>query len=127
MKIVVMMSGGVDSSVCAALLKNQGHEVIGVTMRLSEANDCTADAGSSKTCCGISEAMLAREVCKILGIKHIYKDFSKQFKTKVIDKFIQSYNDGLTPVPCSDSNDYIKFGDCLEYAINELGADYVVS
>lgn len=125
--VILLMSGGVDSAVSALLLKQAGYDVSAITMRLSEANDCLSDAGTTKTCCGISEVMDARKVCNILGIKHHYVDFSKQFKSKVIDKFIKYYGEGLTPVPCSDCNDFIKFGDCLEYCFDTLKADKVAT
>ena len=93
------MSGGVDSSVSALLLKNKGYEVIGTTMELY--------AGS---CCNLSTNLDAKNVCKQIGIEHFTYDFKDEFKKHVIDDFIECYSNCKTPNPCIECNKYLKFG-----------------
>jgi len=120
-KIVVAMSGGVDSSVAAALLKEQGHEVIGVTMNLA----CSSKA-SDKGCCSISAANDAKKVAEALNIPHYTLNFKDDFKRLVIDNFIEEYKNGRTPNPCIRCNQFIKF-DLLLKKAKELGADYIAT
>ncbi len=112
MKIAVAMSGGVDSSVTAALLKHQGHEVIGITMRLFA--PCTTGSGSA--------AHDAAVVAGHLGIPHHVVDFEPQFRELIIDDFIAEYGCGHTPNPCIRCNRFVKFGLLLDKAL-ELGAE----
>ncbi len=120
-KVVVAMSGGVDSSVAAALLKEQGHEVVGITMNLA----CSSKA-SDKGCCSISAANDAKKVAETLGIPHYTLNFKDEFKHFVIDNFIEEYKNGRTPNPCIRCNQFIKF-DLLLRKATELGADFVAT
>ncbi len=110
-KIVVAMSGGVDSSVTAALLKYVGYEVIGVTMKLYEATN----KKSPKTCCSGKDIADARDVAKKLDIKHYIFDLKGKFKDSVIDKFINSYKVAQTPIPCILCNQTVKFTDLINF------------
>lgn len=116
-KVVVGMSGGVDSSVTAYLLKEQGYEVIGVTMKL------TCEQENKKTKSTIEDA---RKVAQRLGIEHHTVDFTNIFKEKVIDNFLNEYQLGRTPNPCVECNKYVKFGALLKKA-HELGAYYIAT
>ena len=120
-RVVVAMSGGVDSSVAAALLVESGCEVIGVTMRLYEAP--SDSLGSlSKSCCGFEDVEDARTACRLIGARHYFMNFERQFKEHVIDYFVSEYEKGRTPYPCLACNDRMKFDFLLKRAIS-LGAD----
>ncbi len=110
-KVVVAMSGGVDSSVTAALLKYIGYEVIGVTMKLYEASS----KKNPKTCCSGQDIADARNVAKKLGIKHYIFDLKSKFKDSVIDKFVNSYKIAQTPIPCILCNQTVKFTDLINF------------
>jgi len=119
MKIVVAMSGGVDSSVVAGLMAREGHEVIGVTLQLY---DHGAAAGRKGACCAGQDIRDAKRVADTLGIAHYVVDSEKRFEQSVIAAFADSYAGGETPVPCIACNQHLKFGDLLEMA-RDLGAD----
>src|SRR5579864_9358376 len=106
MRIVVAMSGGVDSSVTAALLHEAGHEVIGVTLQLYDHGAATGRKGA---CCAGQDIHDARAVADRLGFPHYVLDYESRFKAAVIDRFAESYVAGETPVPCVDCNQSIKF------------------
>ena len=117
-RIVVAMSGGVDSSATAALLKEQGWDVVGVTLQLY---DHGKSVGRSNTCCAGKDIADARAVAGKLGIPHYVLDYESRFKQGVIDDFADSYLRGETPIPCIRCNQKVKFGDLLDmaYAIHQ--------
>ena len=124
-KVVVAMSGGVDSSLTAALLAHEGYEVIGVTMRLSDDSrdfDIDADRG----CCSLSAVDDARRVADTIGIPHYVMNFRDMFQEKVVDYFICEYAKGKTPNPCIACNRYVKFEGLLKRSL-ELGAEFVAT
>jgi len=123
-KVVVGMSGGVDSSVAAALLKKKGCEVIGVTFKIWPKEECGSSTG--RACCNLEAVTRARSVCGDLGIPYYVFDLSLEFKRDVIDYFCSQYLKGLTPNPCVVCNEKIKFGYLLEKA-KAFGADSVAT
>ena len=117
-RVVVAMSGGVDSSVVAALLAQAGYDVVGVTLQLYDHGAAIHRAGA---CCAGQDIYDASEVARRLGIPHYVLDYESRFKEEVIDRFAASYASGATPIPCVDCNRTVKFRDLLSTA-GELGA-----
>jgi tRNA-specific 2-thiouridylase len=118
-RIVVAMSGGVDSSVVAGILKREGYDVLGITLQLYDHGAAVHRAGS---CCAGQDIDDARRVCETLGIPHYVLDYEKRFRETVINPFAESYIAGETPIPCVACNQTVKFADLLATA-KELGAD----
>jgi len=118
-KVVVAMSGGVDSSVVAGLLKREGYDVVGVTLQLYDHGAAVHRKGA---CCAGQDIHDARRVADVLGIPHYVLDYEERFRKSVIDGFASSYVAGETPVPCISCNQTVKFADLLGTA-RELGAD----
>lgn len=123
-KVVIGMSGGVDSSVAAYLLKKQGYDVIGITMQVWQDDEYYKNMESG--CCSLSAVDDARMVAYKLGIPYYVMDFKHSFKTNVIDYFIDEYMNGRTPNPCIACNKFLKFDELLKKAM-ELGANYVAT
>ena len=123
-KVLIAMSGGVDSSVAAFLMKEQGCECIGATMKLFHNEDI--GVSRTKTCCSLEDVEDARLVALHLGIPYYVFNFSDDFKVQVIDRFISSYERGATPNPCIDCNRYLKFERLYERA-RILGCDAIVT
>src|SRR5256886_6545308 len=117
-RVVVAMSGGVDSSVTAALLKFEGYDVVGITLQLYDHGAATHRRGA---CCAGQDIHDARNVAERIGIPHYVLDYENRFRESVIDNFAESYTLGETPVPCIECNRSIKFRDLLATA-RDLGA-----
>ncbi|MBD5452797.1 MAG: tRNA 2-thiouridine(34) synthase MnmA, partial [Lachnospiraceae bacterium] len=124
-KVVVGMSGGVDSSVAAYLLKEQGYDVIGVTMQIWQDEEVEMQAKNGG-CCGLSAVDDARAVAQKLDIPYYVMNFKKEFKENVIDYFVEAYLKGQTPNPCIACNRYVKWESLLQRSL-EIGADYIAT
>lgn len=124
-KVVVGMSGGVDSAVAACLLKEQGYDVVGVTMQIwqDEEPEQEEERGG---CCGLSAVEDARAVAQVLGIPHYVMNFKREFQSQVVDYFVEEYLKGRTPNPCIACNRYVKWESLLKRSM-EIGADYIAT
>lgn len=123
-KALIAMSGGVDSSVAAYLIKEQGFDATGITLKLFDNEDIGEK--KEKTCCSLDDIDDARSVCYKLGIPYYVYNFKDSFRENVISRFISAYENGTTPNPCIDCNRYIKFEKLMQRA-DELEFDYVVT
>jgi tRNA-specific 2-thiouridylase len=122
-RVVVAMSGGVDSSVCAALMQEEGYETIGITLQLY---DSGAMVGKKNACCAGQDIEDARRVCEKIGIPHYVLNYESIFKESVMEEFADSYMRGETPIPCVKCNQSVKFRDLFKVA-KDLGADALVT
>ena len=122
-RVVVAMSGGVDSSVVAGLLAREGYDVVGVTLQLYDHGEATHRKGA---CCAGQDIHDARRVAAALGVPHYVLDYEERFKNSVIEPFANAYRQGETPVPCIACNQSVKFVDLMEVA-QELGADVLAT
>src|SRR5688500_11923069 len=125
-RIIVGMSGGLDSSVAAALLVEQGYEVIGITIKTYKYEDVGGGDGSDTSCCSLDGINDARRVAAALGIPHYVYDFTDRFGRDIIDYFTASYLAGDTPNPCVQCNRTIKWEEMLRRA-DALGADMIAT
>lgn len=125
-KVMVGMSGGVDSSVTAMLLKEQGYEVTGATLRLFSDEDINEAQKEGKTCCALSGIEDAAKVSESLGLEHIVLDRREDFRSYVMGDFCESYFSGRTPNPCIRCNRFLKFGSMLDYAL-ENGFEFIAT
>ena len=122
-KVVVAMSGGVDSSVVAGIMKQDGYNVVGITLKLY---DDANNSKNSRQCCAGQDIMDAKRVSDHLNIKHEILYYQKKFKSDVIDSFIDSYSSGETPIPCVQCNQTVKFRDLFKYS-KDLNADALIT
>ena len=125
-KVMVGMSGGVDSSAAAMLLKEQGYEVTGVTLKLFSDDDIVQAEKDGKTCCALSDVLDARSVAYRLGFEHLVFNFKDNFREHVMKQFAECYLCGRTPNPCIECNRYVKFDKMLKRAV-ELNYDYIAT
>lgn len=123
-RVVVAMSGGVDSSVVAAMLHEQGYEVVGITLQLFDYGD--AVSANQKTCCASKDVSDAGKVAEKIGFQHYVLNYESVFKNEVIDDFIDSYTKGFTPIPCVKCNQTVKFRDLYSIA-KKLGAEFLAT
>lgn len=125
-RVIVGMSGGVDSSVAAGLLVEQGYDCIGITIKTYRYEDVGGNVGNDSSCCSLDGINDARRICLQLGVPHYTVDFSETFRANVIDYFIDDYMAGNTPNPCVRCNRTIKWREMLRKA-DSLGAEYIAT
>src|SRR3954470_19548573 len=122
MRVVVAMSGGVDSSVAAGLLVEQGHDVIGLSMQLYD----QSGPDTFGSCCSLDDLYDARRVASALGFPHYIVNFERQFQETVVSNFVREYASGRTPIPCAHCNSDLKFATLLDRA-HGFGAAHVAT
>ncbi len=125
-KVLVAMSGGVDSSVTAALLLEKGYNVVAVTISTHKVDDDCKPSDMTHGCCTYQNMVDAYEVCRVLGIEHKIVDLTKEFEKTIISNFIDEYMSGRTPNPCVQCNNLVKWGMFMDKA-NELGAHWIAT
>ena len=125
-RVAVAMSGGVDSSVAAALLVEQGYEVVGLTMQIWPKDELPDDCSGLRACCGLEAVEDARRVARTIGIRHYVVDLREAFQHLVVDRFCDQYLQGRTPNPCIMCNTDVKFGLLLRRA-EQVGAQYLAT
>ena len=125
-KVMVAMSGGVDSSVAAVLLRDQGYDVCGATLKLFSDEDVLTSCSRTRTCCSLEDVEDARSVCHKLGIDHFVFNFKETFQNEVMQKFKRNYEEGMTPNPCIDCNRYVKFSKLIQRALL-MGKDHIAT
>ncbi len=124
-KVMVAMSGGVDSAVTAAILQEEGYEVVGATIKLFSREEGSCQS-KGRSCCSLADVEDARSVATKLGIAHYVFNFTEEFRRDVMERFASGYAKGETPNPCIDCNRYIKFGKLMERA-KELDVEYIAT
>src|SRR5271165_4939147 len=122
-RVAVAMSGGVDSSVVAALLAEEGYDVVGITLQLYDHGEATHRKGA---CCAGQDIHDARDVAARIGVPHYVLDYEARFREKVIEPFARAYVSGETPIPCVACNQHMKFADLFD-AATDLGADLLAT
>ena len=125
-KVLVAMSGGVDSSVTLLKILEMGYEAVGITMKLWEYSNMGGNNLQDNNCCAVSSINKAKLVCERMGVPHYTLDFTESFRKNVVENFVNEYIEGRTPNPCVRCNSFIKWDTFIDQA-NILGAKYIAT